>query len=144
EKIERLRANLLWLQVDGSPVDWRLAGCVRFDKISAKCARLERGEPGTSAQERHIRRRLTLKHLPDEDQLASFVAIAHAIADHPFAERGGQLRREVADLIGMRKENQIGPGGFDDLFERDAVAIGGVSVQQVVLDENNLGNTFRR
>ena len=63
---------------------------------------------GALAGEDHVRRGLALKHLAHEDQVAVFVAVADAVADHSLAERGGQLRREVAHLIGVRQQNQIG------------------------------------
>src|SRR6266852_5538255 len=47
-------------------------------------------------------------------------AIADAIANHAFAEHGSELRREVAHLVRVWKQNQIRLGAFDDLFQRDA------------------------
>ena len=85
---------------------------MRGEKIGAKGSGLERGEPRRGALEGDVGGRLALKHLAHEDQLAVFVAVADAVADHAFAEHGGELGSEIADLIGVREEDQIGLGGI--------------------------------
>jgi hypothetical protein len=85
---------------------------------------------------------LTLKHLADEDELAAFILVGDAVADHSLPQHRGEFRREVADLIGVREENEIRLRGLDDLLERDAVAVGRVVFEQVVLDEQNFSNVF--
>ena len=49
-----------------------------------------------------------LEHLADEDEVAVFVAVADAVADHAFAERRGELGGEIAHLIGVREEDRSG------------------------------------
>ena len=116
-------------------------GCA-VDQVGAKGAGLKRSEPWGGALEGDVGGGFALEHLADKDEFAGFVAVADAVADHAFAELSGELGREVADLIGVREENQIGLGGLDDLLERDAVTVGRVGFQQVVLDEENFGDVF--
>ena len=59
-----------------------------------------------------------MKHLPHENEFAVFVAVRDAVADHAFIKRRGELGREIADLIGVREQHQVGLGGFDHLAER--------------------------
>ena len=51
---------------------------------------------------------------------------SRCIADHALAERGGEFGSEVADLIGVGEEDEIGLGGVDDLLEGDAETVGRV------------------
>ncbi len=48
---------------------------------------------------------------------------ADAVADHSFAKHGRKFGREIADLVGMREQDQIWLRGFDDLFQYRAKAI---------------------
>ena len=48
--------------------------------------------------------------------------------------RGGELGREIADLIGVREQDQVGFRGFDHLAEREREAVGRVFFEQVVFD----------
>ena len=43
----------------------------------------------------------------------------------------------------MRKQNEIGLGGLDHLFEGDRVAVGGVGFEQIVFDTQDFGDIFR-
>src|SRR5258708_11278690 len=110
--------------------------------ISAESARLKRCEPRSGAGECNIGSGLALKHLADEDQLAAFATETDAIADHSLSEHGREFRREVAHLIGVGEENEIGSCRFDDLLEGDAIAVRSVGIEQVMFDEQNLGDVF--
>ena len=98
---------------------------------------------GAAPSKSNVRRGLALKHLPHENEFAAFVAVADAVADHAFAEHGRQLRREVAHLIGMRKQNQFRLRRFDHLLQRDAESIRGVGFEQVVFHLQHFGDVFR-
>ena len=105
--------------------------------IAAKCAGLERRKPRRRAVKRHVGRGLALEHLAHKDQLPVFIAIADAIADHALAERSGQLGREIAHLVSVREEDQIGLGLRDGLLQRERKSVWRIAVEQVVLDEQN-------
>src|ERR1700693_2591531 len=96
---------------------------MRGDEVRAKGARLKGSEPGCGALKGDVGRGLALKHLAHENQLAAFVAITNAIANHSFAKPGGKVGREVANLIRVREQHQIGLGGVDDLRESNTVSI---------------------
>ena len=81
--------------------------------------------------------------MPYENQLPALVPVADAVSDHPLAEHGRELRRKVAHLIGVRKQNQIRLGAFDYLFQRDAISVRRVRFEQVMLDGQNFGDVFR-
>ena len=74
-----------------------------FQKIGAKCARLEGCEPRAIALKRDVRDGFPLKHLADENQFAPFIAVADAVTNHALAEHGGKLWREIADLVSVWK-----------------------------------------
>ena len=65
------------------------------------------------------------------------MAIADRVADHAFAERCGQLRREVAHLVSVRQQDQIGLRLRDGLLQRDCVPVRSVRGEQIVLDQQN-------
>ena len=65
------------------------------------------------------------------------MAVADAVADHAFAERGRELRREIADLVGVRQQHQIGLGAVDYLAKGEGETVGGVALEQVVLGEQD-------
>ncbi len=131
-----LRSNLLRFEVHRNGSHWRLRGALRH-QIRSKRARLKGCEPGGRAFEHHIRRGLALKHLAHKNQFPVFVAVADAVANHAFAERRGQLGREIAHLISVRQQHQIGLGLRDHLLESDGVAIGRVRREQIVLNEQH-------
>src|SRR5207302_6123822 len=96
---------------------------MRNEQISTKRSRLKRGEPRRGSRKRDVRRGFALEHLAHENELATLVAVTNAVADHAFAEHGREFGSKVANLIGVGKQNQIGLGAFDYLFQRDAIAI---------------------
>ncbi len=57
----------------------------------------------------------------------------------PLPSDAASLRREIADLIGVREKHQVGLGLRDGLRERDGEAVGRVLFEQVVLDEEDFG-----
>ena len=66
------------------------------------------------------------------------MAVADAVADHAFAERGGELGREIADLIGVRQQPPIGLGAESIIWRRARVKPSGVQrLEQVVLGEQD-------
>ena len=117
---------------------------MRGQLICAKRAGLKRREPRRCALEGDIGNRFSLEHLPHKNNFVAFFVKADAVGDHAFAQHGRKFRSKVADLIGMRKQNQIRLGGGDDLGKRDAVTIGRVRFQQVVLYQQDFGDIFCR
>src|SRR6516165_10000857 len=107
------------------------------EQICAKRTRLKRGKPGSRSDERHVRCGLALKHLADKHKLSTLVPKADAVADHTLAEHRRELGREIAHLIGMREKDQVWLRRFDDLSERDGVAVRCVVLQQVLVDEED-------
>ena len=71
--------------------------------------------------------------------MPTVVAISDAIANHAPAQRSRQLGREVAHLIGVRHENQIGLGLRDGLGQRQRKTVRSVFLEQVVLDQQHFG-----
>src|SRR5260370_965679 len=104
------------------------------EQIRAKRTRLERCEPRCCTSKRDVGRGFSLKHLPNENEFAALEFVADAVADHAFAQHRRQLRRKVTYLVGMRKQDQIRLGGFDDLLQRHAKTIRRVSFEQIMLD----------
>ncbi len=71
------------------------------------------------------------------------MAVTDAVADHALAEHGREFWREVAHLVGVRKQNQIRAGGFDYLFQRHAISIRRIRFEQIMFDAQNFGDVFR-
>src|SRR6266849_4394770 len=72
------------------PTATMIGACVKSTACLASrnsSSGLERREPRRRALERDVRGGLALKHLPDEDQPAAFIAIANAVGDHPLPQR---------------------------------------------------------
>src|SRR5579872_995865 len=44
----------------------------------------------------------------------------------------------------MREKDEIGLGGFDDLLESDAVAVGRIVFEQIIFDQQNFGDVLGR
>ena len=105
---------------------------------------MKRSEPWGAALKGNVRRGFALKHLPHKGQLPTFVAIADAIANHALAEHGRQLGRKIAHLIRMRKKHQIRLCRADYLRQRYAISIRRVRLQQIVFDQQHVGNVLRR
>ena len=97
-----------------------LRGACRAARSARNAPAWNDGEPWRRARENHVRNGFALKHLAHENELSVFVAIADAVADHALAQRCGELRREIAHLIGVRQQNKIGLGLRDHLSQRDA------------------------
>src|SRR4029077_18599928 len=116
EKFQRLGADVGGVQVHGECVDRSLAAWMSGELIGAEGHRLKRCEPWSSAGKGGVGSRLALKHRRDKNQFAAFTAEADAIANHSLPEYGGEFGGEVADLIGVRKEDEIGFCRFDYLF----------------------------
>ena len=74
-----------------------------------------------------------------EDEFAVLVAIADAVADHALAQQGGELGSEIAHLVGVRKENQIGFGAIRSPAQGERRIRRRVVFEQVVFDEQNFG-----
>ncbi len=111
-------------------------------QIGAKRAGLKGSEPRRGALKGDVGDGFALEHLADENKFVAFFAEADAVGDHALAEHGGEFGSEVAHLIGVREQNQIGLGGLDDLRQSEAVAVGRVGFEQIVLDEQNFGDIF--
>src|SRR5690349_11461272 len=97
---------------------------MRAKQVRAKRPGLKRSKPWCCAGKRDVRRGLPLEHLPDENELAAFIAVADGVADHAFAKHSGELRSKVANLVGMRKQNKVRLGRFNDLLEGNAETVG--------------------
>ena len=54
----------------------------------------------------------------------------------------GQRGREVAHLVGVGKDDVAGLLGLNELVERDGVSVGGVAIQQRMLDARDFGDGF--
>src|SRR5438034_763450 len=77
-----------------------------FGPVTAKRAGLESDEMRRLARERNVGGKLTLEHLPREQQLVAFFAEADGIADERASQRGAELRSEVAHLVGVGHQHQ--------------------------------------
>ena len=117
---------------------------MRNKQISTKRSRLKRGEPRRGSRKRDVRRGFSLEHLAHENELATLIAIADAVADHAFAEHGREFGSKVANLVGVGEQNQIRLGTFHYLFQRDAIAVRRVRFEQVMFDGQDFGDVFRR
>ena len=84
--------------------------------MDAKC--------GAAPPELHIGVQLALKKLAHENGRAGFDAKPDHVADQDLVEARGQLGREVADLIGVRKQHDRRVDFADQLLERRGEAIG--------------------
>src|SRR5215467_10477867 len=112
-------------------------------QVGPKSTGLKRSKPRRGTSERDVRSSFALEHLSHKNELPTFVAVADTVANHAFAKHGGEFGSEIADLIGMRKQNEIGLCGFDDLLESNTEAFRRVGFEQIMLDEQNFGYVFR-
>ena len=55
----------------------------------------------------------------------------------PLPSRGGELGSEIAHLVGVREEDEVGLRGFDNLTQRERESVRRVFFEQVVFDEQN-------
>ena len=106
-------------------------------EIGAESSGLEGGDPRGVAGEDDIRRGAALEHLAHENQFAVFVAIADAIANHSFLHGSRELGSEVAHLVGVRQENEVGLGGFDRLAQGERETVRRVLFEQIVFGEQH-------
>ena len=65
------------------------------------------------------------------------MTVANAIANHPLAKRCGQFRREIAHLISVRQQDQIGLSLRDGLLERNRISVRRVRCEQIVFDKQH-------
>ncbi len=72
------------------------------------------------------------------------MAETNAIADHGLAKRGGKLWRKIANLVGVRKQNQVRLSRFNHLLQRDTIPVRGVILQQVVFDQQHFRDILSR
>ena len=115
-----------------------------FDFVAAECAVLEGREVGRLSGKGNVRRKLALEHLPGEQQLAAFVLVAGGVADERAIQSGRQLGSEVAHLVGMRHQHQLGLLLVDELFESRDESVRRVRLQQRRLDVVHLGDFLSR
>ena len=81
-----------------------------------------------------VRVELALKELAYEDEGVAILAQADEICEEHLAEAGGEARREVAHLVGVRENDIAGLEFLDELFERRYVTVRSVIFEQRVLD----------
>ena len=73
--------------------------------VRAVCARLQRREVRRGAGEARVHVHLALKKLPRQNQLPVVDAVRNGAAHRHLAQRGGQLRQEIANLVGVREKH---------------------------------------
>src|SRR5213082_31114 len=116
---------------------------MRGKQVRSKRAGLKRREPRRSTHEGNVRSGLALKHLANKNQFTALIAVTDAVADHAFAQRGGEFRRKVADLIGVGKKDEIGLRRFNDLLESNAETVRSVGFEQIMFNAQNFSHIFR-
>ena len=126
---------------DARHFDWG-RGCAGFDFVAAERAVLESGEPGGFAGEADVGGELALEHLASEGQLSVFVLEADAVADHGASHGGGEFRDEIAHLIGVRHEHELGLFRGEELFERGGEGVGSVGLELRRLDGVDFRDLF--
>ena len=87
-----------------------------LELIRSKRAGLDGSEMRRRAARLHVGVQFALKKLPHENGRAGFDAKADRVADQHLAEARRQLGREVAHLIGVRKQHQRGANFADQLL----------------------------
>ena len=83
---------------------------------------------------------LALQELADEDRALRGIAGVDGddVRDEHLAEAGGERGREVADLIGVREDDECGVRVLDELLERGDEAVRRVGLEQGVIDAVDL------
>src|SRR5581483_2040954 len=104
----------------------------RLNLLGAKSSRLYRNKVWRSASRLEIGVQLALKELPHKNRTA-FVAHADHIADQDLVEARCQLRSEIADLIGVRKQHERWRDLSDQLLQRRREPVRRVVVEQFVI-----------
>src|ERR1019366_5354442 len=79
-----------------------------YDLVATKCTVLEGREIWRASDEADVRRELSLEHLASESQVAALVLVADGIANERTIQPGRQLGSEVAHLVGVRHQHQLG------------------------------------
>ncbi len=102
--------------------------------IRSKRAGLDGCKVRLASARLHVGIQFALKELPHENRRAGFHAKADRVADQHLIEPRGQLRREIAHLVGVREEHNRRIDFADQLLERGRVAVGRVGCQQRMFD----------
>ena len=110
-----------------------------FNLIAAKRAVLQGNEVGRLASKTDVGSEFPLKHLPHKEQLLALFLIADHIRNQTTAERRGQLRREVAHLVGVRHQHQTRLFAADELLQRGHEGIRSVFGQRRRLERIDFG-----
>src|SRR5580698_10006215 len=103
--------------------------CACFSLISAERSVLECDEPGSIGSEADVGSELALKHLAGEDELSAFAFEADAIADDGASHGSRKLGNKVADLVGVRHQDELRLLGFEELLEGGGEGVGGVGLE---------------
>ena len=110
-------------RLDGSGTRFRL------NLVPTKSSILKSDEPGRVAGEADIGCELALEHLASEEQLVSFFLVADAVADCSAIHGGGKFGHEIANLIGVWHQDELGLLRRDELFERGDERVGRVGLE---------------
>ena len=105
--------------------------------VGAERPNLHRHEMRCGSLRDDVGRQLALEHRPDEYPVylvAAGVLDSRHVGDERPIEAGGQLRREVASLIGVRQHDQRWVELSDGLLQRGRVAVRRVRIECGVVD----------
>ena len=100
--------------------------CTGLHLIRAKRSGLDGSEVRFSATELDVCIQFALKELANENWRARFDPETDRIADQDLIEASGQLRRKVANLIGVREQHDGGADFANQLFQRGREGVSGV------------------
>ena len=105
------------------------AGAAGLERLSArKAPAWTERKHGPVAGMAVVRVEFALEELADEDGLSPSLRMADDVADEDLSEARGETRREVADLVGVREDDECRVELLDELLEADDVAVGGVGL----------------
>ena len=104
----------------------------------AERAGLEGCEDRSTDRGSHVGIQLALKKLPHEDRQAAFDPDIHHVADQRAHKARCQLGCIVANLVGVRKKNELRLCGSDELLERSRVAVCRVVGEQLMIERRGL------
>ena len=93
---------------------------------------------------RNIGSKFALEHLAGKEQRVAFFFVANYVADRRGAERGGKFGDEVAHLVGVRHQDELGLFAGNELLERGDEGIGRIGFELCVLDGIDPGDFLRR
>ncbi len=125
--------------IDGFDRRGRSAG---FRFVTTESAGLERNKVRRGAGKGNVGGEFALEHLAGKDQLVTGFMKANGVTDERALKRRGQLRGEVAYLVGMRHQHQCGLFLVYEIFERGHDAIRFVPGQFGRIDHSHLGQLF--